>query len=389
MQAQHVVSTQRASLQTNFVAWPERRHWPIRVRCPAAWIALPALLVSACGSTENSASHADASSEDERRSSLDSSADAPSERIGVGGQSGEGGQPETGGGAPPDGGGHPEGGRSPDRDGDTRDGDIGVDTSAQDGDAGRPSGDEATADAPAPRDTGLETSIDTDSSTTDGSLVVPDTLVFSRTVAFRHTSIPQGIAALRMLGTQRGWRVTASEDPTLFTDQGLAPFNVVVFLSTTGDVLNPDQQAAFERFIRRGNGFVGIHAATDTEYDWPWYGELVGAYFRAHPEIQPALIHIEAAHPSTMGLPSTWMRTDEWYGFRDNPRSRVTVLLTLDESSYMPGASTMGGDHPIAWYHAHDGGRAFYTALGHTEASYAEPLLLQHLAGGIEWAARR
>jgi type 1 glutamine amidotransferase len=146
---------------------------------------------------------------------------------------------------------------------------------------------------------------------------------------------------------------------------------------------------AFERFIRRGNGFVGIHSATDTEYDWPWYGELVGAYFRAHPEIQPALIRVEAAHPSTMGLPSTWMRTDEWYGFRDNPRSRVTVLLTLDESSYMPGASTMGDDHPIAWYHQHDGGRAFYTALGHTEASYAEPLFLGHLAGGVEWAARR
>ena len=231
--------------------------------------------------------------------------------------------------------------------------------------------------------------MDGDSSTADGSLMVPDALVFSRTTAFRHTSIAQGIAALRMLGTQRGWRVTASEDPTLFTDQGLSPFNVVVFLSTTGDVLNPDQQVAFERFIRRGNGFVGIHSATDTEYDWPWYGELVGAYFRAHPEIQPALIRIEAAHPSTMGLPSTWMRTDEWYGFRDNPRSRVTVLLTLDESSYVPGESTMGGDHPIAWYHEHDGGRAFYTALGHTEASYAEPLFLGHLAGGVEWAARR
>ena len=231
--------------------------------------------------------------------------------------------------------------------------------------------------------------MDSDSSTADGSLVVPDALVFSRTTAFRHTSIAQGIAALRTLGTQRGWRVTASEDPTLFTDQGLAPFNVIVFLSTTGDVLNPDQQAAFERFIRRGNGFVGIHSATDTEYDWPWYGELVGAYFRAHPAIQPALIHVEAAHPSTMGLPSAWMRSDEWYGFRDNPRSRVTVLLTLDESSYMPGESTMGGDHPIAWFHEHDGGRSFYTALGHTEASYAEPLFLGHLAGGVEWAARR
>jgi type 1 glutamine amidotransferase len=387
MQAPHLVSTERAPLRSNVVASLETTCWPIRVRLPAAWVVVPVLLVSACSSTENSASNADANSEDERRSSLDSSVDAASERVGAGGQDGEGGQPETGGGAPPDGGGQPEDGRLPDRDGDTRDGDTGVDTSAQDGDAGRPSGEDA-ADA-APRDAGFETPMDIDSSTADGSLVIPEALVFSRTAVFRHTSIPQGIAALRMLGTQRGWRVTATEDPTLFTDQGLAPFNVVVFLSTTGDVLNPDQQAAFERFIRRGNGFVGIHSATDTEYDWPWYGALVGAYFRAHPEIQPARIHIEAAHPSTMGLPSTWMRTDEWYGFRDNPRSRVTVLLALDESSYMPGASTMGGDHPIAWSHEHDGGRAFYTALGHTEASYAEPLFLQHLAGGIEWAARR
>jgi type 1 glutamine amidotransferase len=357
---------------------------PLWVRCPAVCVVLAVLLLSACSSTENSTPNADANSGDEARSSFDSSVDGSSERVGAGDQDGEGGQPETGGGAPPDGGGQPESGGLSDRDGDR-----GVDSSSQDGDARQPTGDEPAVDSAAPRDAGVETSMDSDSSTTDGSLVVPDALVFSRTTAFRHTSIAQGIAALRMLGTQRGWRVTASEDPTLFTDQGLSPFNVVVFLNTTGDVLNPDQQAAFERFIRRGNGFVGIHSATDTEYEWSWYGELVGAYFRAHPEIQPALIRVEAAHSSTMGLPSTWMRTDEWYGFRDNPRSRVTVLLTVDESSYMPGASTMGGDHPIAWYHEHDGGRAFYTALGHTEASYAEPLFLGHLAGGVEWAARR
>jgi type 1 glutamine amidotransferase len=222
-----------------------------------------------------------------------------------------------------------------------------------------------------------------------GSLAAPSLLVFSRTTGFRHDSIPDGIAALQTLAQSRDWDIQATEDPTIFSDSGLLPFNVIVFLSTTGEPLAADQQSAFERYARSGRGFVGIHSATDTGYAWPFYGALVGAYFREHPAIQEAVVHVEnAAHPSTAALPTDWRRTDEWYAFRMNPRPDVTVLLTLDESSYSPGTSAMG-DHPIAWYHVYEGCRSFYTALGHTRESYTEPLFLAHVAGGIEWAAGR
>jgi type 1 glutamine amidotransferase len=211
-------------------------------------------------------------------------------------------------------------------------------------------------------------------------------LVFSKTAGFRHDSIPAGIAALSALGEQDNFRVDATEDDTAFTDDNLAKYRVVVFLSTTGEVLNSSEQAAFERFIRRGGGFVGVHAATDTGYDWPWYGALVGNYFRRHPAIQPATLKvIDASHPSTRHLPITWKRNDEWYDFRNDLAGDVTVLIRIDEASYRGGR--MGANHPMAWFHAYDGGRSWYTALGHTVQAYGEPLFLDHLRGGIAWAA--
>lgn len=213
----------------------------------------------------------------------------------------------------------------------------------------------------------------------------PQILVFSKTNGYRHASIPDGIAMLRELGAEHDFGVEASEDSTRFTDEGLAPYTAVVFLSTTGDVFNEEQQAAFKRYVRAGGGYVGIHAASDTEYDWPWYGEHVGAYFESHPEIQRAEVVVEdGAHPSTAMLPERWARTDEWYNYHDNPRGDVHVLLTLDESTYEGG--THGDDHPIAWCHEHDGGRVWYTGGGHTTESYSEPLFRQHVLGGLQWA---
>jgi type 1 glutamine amidotransferase len=210
-------------------------------------------------------------------------------------------------------------------------------------------------------------------------------LVFSKTAAFRHDSIPAGIAALRQIGSARGFSVDASEDANTFSDESLARYKAVVFLSTTGDVLNPAQEAAFERFIRRGGGFVGVHSATDTEYDWPFYGALVGAYFAGHPEIQTATVQIEdGTHPATASLPRTWPRRDEWYNFRSNPRAAVHVLATLDERSYSGG--TMG-DHPIMWSHTFEGGRSFYTGGGHTAESFSDTVFADHLARAILWAA--
>jgi len=213
-------------------------------------------------------------------------------------------------------------------------------------------------------------------------------LVFSKTAGFRHSSIPNGIAAIQELGRQNGFAVDATEDATRFTDANLAQYDVVVFLSTTGDVLDDTQQAAFERYIGNGNGYAGIHAAADTEYGWSWYGEMLGgAYFDSHPAIQQADVVVEDGdEPSTSHLPARWTRTDEWYNYQANPRDAgVHVLATLDESSYSGG--NMGADHPIAWCSDFDGGRAWYTGGGHTEQSFTDGDFLQHILGGLRTAA--
>ncbi len=221
----------------------------------------------------------------------------------------------------------------------------------------------------------------------DGDQADVSVLVFSKTAGFRHDSIPAGIAAVEQLGEDHGFEVTATEDASVFTDSGLEPYDAVVWLSTTGDVLDTDQQAAFERYIQGGGGYAGVHAASDTEYDWPWYGGLVGSYFASHPHNQDATVDIEDHdHPSTAHLDDSWTRYDEWYNFQDNPRDAVHVLASLDESSYDPGNGAMG-DHPIVWCQAYDGGRSWYTGMGHTQESYSEPEFVQHLLGGIEYAA--
>ncbi|MER5550757.1 ThuA domain-containing protein [Streptomyces sp. NPDC002793] len=213
-----------------------------------------------------------------------------------------------------------------------------------------------------------------------------DVLVFSKTAGFRHSSIDEGVAALRELGAANNFTVTATEDATAFTPTGLAGYESVVFLSTTGDVLNAAQQTAFEGYIEAGGGYTGIHAAADTEYDWSWYAGLAGALFQSHPAIQPATVKVEdRAHDATAHLGPTWQRTDEWYDYRTNPRTSAHVLASLDESSYSGGS--MGGDHPIAWCKDYRGGRAFYTGGGHTEESYADPAFRRHLLGGIRWSA--
>jgi type 1 glutamine amidotransferase len=251
------------------------------------------------------------------------------------------------------------------------------------------SGDSAVDAAP-PEGGGRDVIPAADATPDDGAPPAPfRVLLFSRTAGFRHDSIPTALATLMDLQTMGGYTAEATEDPAAFTTANLARFRVVVFASTTGDVLDAAQQTAFEAWINGGGGYVGIHSASDTEYDWPFYGELVGAYFRIHPAIQMATIHVEAtSHPIMAGVPITWARRDEWYDFVTNPRPNVTVLATLDESTYAGG--TMGADHPIAWAHATaGGGRSFYTALGHTPESYAEVAFRRHLVNGLRWVAGR
>jgi type 1 glutamine amidotransferase len=215
----------------------------------------------------------------------------------------------------------------------------------------------------------------------------PKILVFSKTAGFHHSSIDAGMAAIIKLGAENNFAVDTTTDSTKFNKKNLKQYAAVVFLSTTGNVLGTDEQAAFEKFIQSGKGYVGIHAATDTEYDWPWYNKLVGAYFKSHPSQQNATLNIvDTSFIATNHLPHTWTRWDEWYNFKSPQWQQpdMHILITIDESSYKGGEN--GTFHPMSWYHTYDGGRAFYTELGHTEESYQDPLYLKHILGGIKYA---
>jgi len=213
----------------------------------------------------------------------------------------------------------------------------------------------------------------------------PKVLVFSKTAGFYHQSIPDGIAAIQRLGLDNGFQVDTTKNSALFTEGNLAQYAAVIFLSTTGDVLNDNQEAVFERYIQSGGGYVGVHAATDTEYKWNWYGRLVGAFFQSHPKIQEAdFVVKDNSHESMAHLDlGVWTRTDELYNFK-NINKDVNVLMTIDESSYEGGEN--GDDHPMSWFHEYDGGRAWYTAGGHTSESFVEDKFVQHLLGGIQYA---
>lgn len=209
-------------------------------------------------------------------------------------------------------------------------------------------------------------------------------LVFSKTAAFRHGSaIEAGKKAIQQLGNSNNFLVDETENAELFTADNLKQYAAVIFLCTTGDVLNDQQQQAFEQFIKAGGGYVGLHSAADTEYDWPWFGELNGAYFKNHPKQQEAIFNIvDPNNIATAHLPKVWKRFDELYNFKWIGTD-LHVLITIDENSYTGGEN--GENHPMSWYHEFDGGRSFYTALGHDEKSYKDPLYLQHILGGIKY----
>jgi len=212
----------------------------------------------------------------------------------------------------------------------------------------------------------------------------PRVLIFSKTNGFRHSCIPAGIAAIKKLGAENGFEVDATEDSTWFRKKILKKYAALVFLCPTGKVFGPDEEKALQEYIHNGGGFMGIHAATDCEYNWPWYGELVGAYFKTHPKQQQAkLIIVDKNNPATSSLPDPWVRFDEWYNFR-NISTSIHVLIKIDETSYTGGDN--GDNHPMAWYHEYDGGRSFYTEMGHTDESYSDTNYLHHILGGIQYA---
>lgn len=215
---------------------------------------------------------------------------------------------------------------------------------------------------------------------------MPTVLVFSKTEGFRHDSIPVAVAAVQRTAMDESIYSNATEDASVFTDDGLRGYRAVIFVNTTGDVLDDAQQQALRRFIENGGGFMGVHSAADTEYDWPWYGELVGAWFKSHPPgLQTTRVKFER-DGAVIEAPE-WRVTDEIYNYRSNPRAQVRVLATVVEADYEGG--TMGADHPISWCREQGKGRAWYTGLGHDARIYEDATFLQQLARGLAYVARR
>lgn len=219
-------------------------------------------------------------------------------------------------------------------------------------------------------------------------------LVFSKTAGFRHASISSGLKMLSDHSKGQNWVITATEDASLFTDDFLARFDVAVFLNPTGDAVADDGQAAFEKFMKSGKGFVGIHAAADCEYEWSFYGDLVTGYFRTHPPAQKATVIFENFdHPAMKPFEGkkTYTTVDEWYSFKENPRPNVNVLASLDENSLKKGKDDKWkmGDHPLIWWNEKDGMRSFYTVFGHTHEAFQDRLIQDHIKNAINWAAKR
>jgi len=220
-------------------------------------------------------------------------------------------------------------------------------------------------------------------------------LLVTTTRGWHHESVHAGVLAIQQLGVRNSFDVVLMEDPGSITDKNLEQFKVIIFLNTTGDIFDSTQQKVMERYIQSGKGFVGIHSASDTEYDWPWYNKLVGRMFHIHPAIQTAKVKIlDPNFPGLQGFTNDRLWTDEWYEFGPEKTPDLQYVLSIDETSYNPKVEWgpkkgigMGKLHPVAWYHNYDGGRSFYTALGHLPSVYGDAAFLNHLYAGILWAA--
>lgn len=213
-----------------------------------------------------------------------------------------------------------------------------------------------------------------------------EVLLFTKTEGFKHESIEAGTEAIKKIGEENSFSVFHTQDASIFSDSLLSRFDVIIFLNTSGNILNSEQQNAFEKFFKSGKGFVGIHSATDTEYEWEWYGKMLGTYFTDHPEVQEAVVKIvDKDHISTSHLPEEWLRKDEWYNFSPKLSPEIKIVAVVDESTYEGGK--YGKDHPFCWTHEFERGRAWYTAGGHLDEHYSDPLFVKHLLGGILFAA--
>jgi type 1 glutamine amidotransferase len=211
-------------------------------------------------------------------------------------------------------------------------------------------------------------------------------LLYTETAGYRHESISAGTEMFKENAEKWNLEIQEAATSDAFTVDNLKQYRIIVFMSTTGDLFTPQEEAALQAYVKGGGAILGIHAASDAEYDWPWYGQMLGGWFIDHPAIQEAKCMVKMpAHESVKDISSPWIRTDEWYNFK-NLQQNNQIVLTVDESSYTGG--THGAVHPISWYRTFDGGRIFYTAMGHTPETYKEELFIRHIGGAISWLAK-
>jgi type 1 glutamine amidotransferase len=221
-------------------------------------------------------------------------------------------------------------------------------------------------------------------------------LLYEKETEWFHPSNPVADKAMLKEGASLGWTMTSTKDPGVFAPATLSQFDVVVFLLTSGMTLDASQRDALQAFIASGRGYVGVHSASHTDYDSPFYNALVGASFKGHPGLMEAAVLVEdPTDPIVAFVPKAWNRVDEWYTFQERPEENhnLHILLSLDEDSPVdyPGTGSPAwlrvGNHPLAWRQEYGGGRSFYTALGHTIESWSEPAFMRHIVLGIVWAA--
>lgn len=219
----------------------------------------------------------------------------------------------------------------------------------------------------------------------------PRVLLFSHSTGYRHASIEPGVEAIKALGGREGMEIVATEDPGVFSPGALADYDAIIFLSTSTKKDDPSSEwfqgarrDALQSFVRGGGGIVGIHAASDSHYHWPWYVDMIGGHFVSHPEGTPegTLTVVDRGHPTTQGVDPTMRRVDEWYYFGDFDPT-TNVLITLDPASI---GEKDANANPVSWAHEFEGGRVFYTAMGHTAETYRDKNFLTHLAAGLRWA---
>ncbi len=221
-------------------------------------------------------------------------------------------------------------------------------------------------------------------------------LLYTQHDQWHSNTIPVAIQAFEEMAKEHQFKFNWTQLPNELIEK-LPEHDVLIFMNANADSLKEKHMSALKAFMKRGGGFVGIHATADSKKENSWFDGLVGAKFLNHPKLQAAIVEVENSDfPATWHLPKKWLRSDEWYNFKNINLDNLNVVLTVDEATYDYTAGydsiplkSMGQIHPISWYQYYEGGKSFYTALGHKPESYKDKNFLNHIFGAIYWALNK